>query len=76
MKLSLNSGAQKFLAHHKWSLHVSPFRQADIPLSCSSSPTLSWEFVTTLDYEWDVIRGRRPYRWTIWVSSPGRFFCR
>ena len=28
----------------------------------------SWEFVTTLDYEWSVIRGHRPYRWTIWVS--------
>jgi len=28
-----------------------------------------WEFVTTLDYEWSVIRGRRPYRWTIWIYS-------
>jgi len=28
-----------------------------------------WEFVTTLDYEWDVIQGRRPYRWTIWIYS-------
>jgi len=28
-----------------------------------------WEFLTTLDYEWSVIRGRRPYRWTIWVYS-------
>jgi len=28
-----------------------------------------WEFFTTLDYEWEVIRGRRPYRWTIWVYS-------
>jgi len=28
-----------------------------------------WEFVTTLDYEWNVIRGRRPYRWTIWVYT-------
>ncbi len=27
----------------------------------------SWEFFTTLNFEWDVIRGRRPYRWTIWV---------
>ncbi len=27
----------------------------------------SWEFFTTLDYEWDVIQGHRPYRWTIWV---------
>jgi hypothetical protein len=29
----------------------------------------SWEFFTTLDYEWDVIRGRRPYRWTIAVCN-------
>ncbi|KAI0295185.1 hypothetical protein BC826DRAFT_1185426 [Russula brevipes] len=28
-----------------------------------------WEFFTTLDYEWEVIRGRRPYRWTIWIYS-------
>ncbi|KAH9956529.1 hypothetical protein BC827DRAFT_753054 [Russula dissimulans] len=28
-----------------------------------------WEIVTTLDHEWSVIRGHRPYRSTIWVSS-------
>ncbi|KAH9988673.1 hypothetical protein BJV77DRAFT_1160891 [Russula vinacea] len=28
-----------------------------------------WEYITTLDYEWDFIRGRRPYRWTIWIYS-------
>jgi len=28
-----------------------------------------WEFVTTLGYEWSVIRGRRPYRRTIWIYS-------
>lgn len=28
-----------------------------------------WEFFTTLSYEWDVIRGRRPYRWTILIYS-------
>ncbi|KAI0282823.1 hypothetical protein BGY98DRAFT_1094143 [Russula aff. rugulosa BPL654] len=28
-----------------------------------------WEFVTTLDYEWNVILGYRPYRWPIW------FYC-
>jgi hypothetical protein len=22
-----------------------------------------------LYYEWEVIRGHRPYRWTIWVCS-------
>ncbi|KAH9984375.1 hypothetical protein BJV77DRAFT_194090 [Russula vinacea] len=31
-----------------------------------------WEFLSTLDYEWDVIRGHRPYRWTIWVYSVSR----
>ncbi|KAH9956528.1 hypothetical protein BC827DRAFT_753747 [Russula dissimulans] len=28
-----------------------------------------WEFVTTLDYEWSIIRGHRPYRWTMWIYS-------
>ncbi|KAI0281970.1 hypothetical protein BGY98DRAFT_156362 [Russula aff. rugulosa BPL654] len=28
-----------------------------------------WEFFSTLDYEWDVIRGRRPYRWTVLIYS-------
>jgi len=28
-----------------------------------------WEFFTTLDYEWSVICGYRPYRWTIWIYS-------
>jgi len=32
-------------------------------------PTASWEFLTTLDYEWSIIRGRRPYRWSIWVRD-------
>ncbi|KAI0294350.1 hypothetical protein BC826DRAFT_340898 [Russula brevipes] len=31
-----------------------------------------WEFFTTLDYEFAVIRGRRPYRWSIWVYSLAR----
>ena len=37
---------------------------------CATQLSLSsWEFFTTLDYEWGVIRGRLPYRWTIWVSN-------
>ncbi|KAI0287036.1 hypothetical protein BC826DRAFT_1120066 [Russula brevipes] len=28
-----------------------------------------WEFITTLDYEWSIFWGRRPYRWTIWIYS-------
>ncbi|KAH9962340.1 hypothetical protein BC827DRAFT_1197716 [Russula dissimulans] len=26
-----------------------------------------WEFFSNLDYEWSIIRGRRPYRWTMWI---------
>jgi len=50
--------------------------------SCESSPfpackqldssMCSWEFFTTLDYEWRVFRGRSPYRWTIWIYSVTR----
>ncbi|KAH9985091.1 hypothetical protein BJV77DRAFT_1071623 [Russula vinacea] len=31
-----------------------------------------WDFVTTLNYEWRVIRGDLPYRWTIWIYSVAR----
>jgi len=31
-----------------------------------------WEFLTTLGYEWAVIRGHIPYRWTMWVYSVAR----
>ena len=27
-----------------------------------------------LDYEWSVIQGRRPYRWTIWVCNDMRYY--
>lgn len=33
----------------------------------------SWEFFTTLDYEWSFIQRRRPYLWTIWVCGPEAF---
>ena len=39
-------------------------------LSCSS-----WEFLIGLQYELSVIRGRRPYMWTIWVCSSLLFGC-
>jgi hypothetical protein len=36
--------------------------------------TYSWEFITNLDYEWDIIRGHRTHSWTIWVCSDTRIF--
>ena len=32
----------------------------------------SWETVFTMGFELDVLRGKRPYRWTIWVSHPSQ----
>ncbi|KAH9962350.1 hypothetical protein BC827DRAFT_213863 [Russula dissimulans] len=33
---------------------------------------IAWEFVSYLDYEWSVIQGHRPYRWTIWIYTADR----
>ena len=73
----LNSGSPGLLVHVEWDLYVCVFFCVDLPLSCTSIRTSSWEYVTTLEFEWDVIRGRRSYRWTIWVCSDRRLFaCR
>lgn len=29
----------------------------------------SWEILISFGFELDILRGKRPYRWTIWVSS-------
>lgn len=69
---SLSSGTQDVLDSCGRVLHVG------LPLSwhfsvvvcCTTQlPTPSWEFLITLDYEWGVIQGRRPCRWTIWVCN-------
>ena len=43
------------------------------PTIITLPPASSWEFVTTLDYEWSTIRGRQPYHWTIWVRDDAHF---
>jgi hypothetical protein len=74
LKRHFHRGGPKVLARDEWPLDVS----FDWPLHClllmSMAPqnsilTSSWEFFTTLEYEWSVFRGRRPYRWTIWVCG-------
>jgi hypothetical protein len=73
----LNSCSPELLAHNKWDLYVRVLSCVDLSLSCTSIRTSSWEYVTTLDFELDIIWGRRSYRWTIWVCSDRRFFaCR
>jgi hypothetical protein len=68
MNLYLNSGAQGPLPYHSWYLHVRLLCRVNFPLSRRPILASSWEYLTTLDYEINIIRGRRPYRWTIVVS--------
>jgi hypothetical protein len=66
-----DSGGCEVLARRGWHFHVSPHNPSSPPFRVISYPHLpSWEFFVTLDYELSVIRGDRPYRWTIWVRPP------
>lgn len=67
MSLSLDSGASHPLPYHKWYLPVGLLMSLWTCHSHLTNPARSWEFFTNLDYELGIIRGRRPYRWTIWV---------
>jgi hypothetical protein len=42
-------------------------RKACALISSRNDP--SWETAITAGFELDVLRGKRPYRWTIWVSA-------
>ena len=68
---SVNSGSVEILACHCWTLLVClpswPLDSHDISDNNNMVLISSWEFVTTLDYEWSAIRRHRPFRWTIWV---------
>ena len=61
------------MAHRRRSLRVSLSRPGRMNLVFlvlpNSIPTPSWEYVTTLEYEWKVFRGQIPYRRTIWVRE-------
>ena len=72
------SGASKVMACPGWALHVSPRGPPQRTLSLavlhnSIFLVSSWEFVVTLDFEWGVFRGHRPYRWAIWVCATHPF---
>jgi hypothetical protein len=71
---SFDRGCVEILACCGWTLLVCLAHQAlDSPNNNNSAFITSWEFVTTLDYEWSVIRRHRPYRWTIWVRINALF---
>jgi hypothetical protein len=71
--VSSNSGrdasGHEVLARRGWYLHVSPLIPVIIAATYSCHfPNRSWEIVTTLDFEWNVIRHQRR-QWTIWVRD-------
>ena len=68
-----SSYAPGVLAPCGWFLYVGlpPIGYFAVPMCCI---IYSWEYLITLDLEWNVIRGRRPHRWTIWVRSPSPFY--
>jgi hypothetical protein len=77
-EFSFGSGAHQAVAHPGRSLHVRLSGSAAAPASsCHSMSRVthnrilaySWEFVTTLEFEWAVIQGRLQYRWTFWVRN-------
>ena len=61
-------------AHLRWDLYVrrlctralERLSSADLLLWCR------WEFVTTLEFEWEVYTGRRPWRWSFIVYVAAR----
>src|SRR5713101_6288829 len=74
---SFDSGSIENLACCGWTVFVSlPHRALNSHnMSNNNNPVLisSWEFVTTLDFEWSVIRRHRPFGWSIWVRINALF---
>jgi hypothetical protein len=70
-----SSNTQGALAFSGWFLYVRLHHWHFAVTMChiTQLPTSSWEFLITLDYEWNIIRGRRRYRWTIWVCNNSLF---
>src|SRR5260221_317651 len=69
---SLNSGSQEPLWYYMRHIPVCPYPTSTSRCNLGPTPISSWEYFTTLHYELDVMRGHRPYRWTIWVCNNRR----
>ena len=71
--MSSDSDTHEVLARRGWYLLVGSLVTAttatflNIRRLKTISPADSWEYVASLSYEWNVIRGYQRYRWTIWV---------
>ena len=77
LNLSLfKSYDSEVLACCRWYLYVRPCVTNRSFHACPETQgyTSSWEFLITLDLDWNVIRGRRSYQRTYWVCND-RSFC-
>ena len=66
---SSDRGCRNALARSQWCLSVRSPTLHRHPITRNLTVYHSWEFLTTLDYEWSIMQGHRPYRWTIWVCN-------
>ena len=48
------------------------FASEYFPLQNPLTTKHSWEFFTSLWFEWQIITGKRSYRWSIWVRAATR----
>jgi hypothetical protein len=65
---SYTSGCHQARSCCCWYLHVRSLSYTWMHKAISTHKSLSWETILTADFELDVLRGKKPYRWTIWVS--------
>jgi hypothetical protein len=67
--MSSYSDGHEALAHRVWCLYVSPLVVLVTITYLCHFLNRSWEFLTSLDFEWSVIRRHQRYRWTIWARD-------
>lgn len=67
-RLSYNSGCCEARSCCRRYLYVRSLSYSGTHKTISAHKSPSWETVLTADFELEVLRGKKPYRWTIWVS--------
>jgi hypothetical protein len=56
----------------QWHLYVRFNLQHTIPFAMLTAPCHRWEFLSTLDFEWEVFTGKRPWKWSFIVYLMAR----
>ena len=56
----------------QWHLHVRFNLLHTTRFAMLTTPCRRWEFVTTLDFEWEILTGKRPWKWSFVVYLMAR----